>query len=432
MNKSPLRTSIIVTIAAAGVYSLVWCGHASCEQKQSTNVTRPGARLVVPLTKKSLSVMVSLPGELRAFRDVAIHAKVEGFISWIGVDRGSIVRAGQPMIKVSCPELEEKVREAEAKRSAAESTLKEGEAHYQSELERLSEAKTKFEADNLTATRLLEANKTPGAVAQNEVDQAIKKTEADQSTINAIAANVKAVAALIASQKENIHAAEKVVNSIMNMKEYLTIKAPFNGVITERNVHEGSIVAVESSRSGEPLVRVQERHRLRLVVAVPESAVSDIVVGRSLNFTVPAYPSRRFVGVITRPGFALDRNTRTMPVELDVNNSTGELQPGMYAKVDWKQTRSEQSLFAPMSSVGSDLRGSFVIVVRNGHFQRIPVSTGIPMNTTIEVQSDALGSGDLVLLRADDQIESISPTEIRVATEQEIKTANSRMAPSGE
>ncbi|MGQ7355381.1 efflux RND transporter periplasmic adaptor subunit, partial [Streptococcus suis] len=93
------------------------------------------------------------------------------------------------------------------------------------------------------------------------------------------------------------------------------MRAPFDGVITERNVHQGSIVAVDANRHDEPLVRIQEKDILRLVVAVPEDCVAGLKDGQVLNFTVPAFLGKQFHGTVARLGYALDIKTRTMPVE---------------------------------------------------------------------------------------------------------------------
>jgi membrane fusion protein, multidrug efflux system len=438
-NDTTRRVDLLVmaTLALLACFYLFGCGSSKAEQKttsiQALAHVEPHVEplLVVPVEKENLNIVNELPGELLAFRDVSIHAKVEGYISWIGVDRGSRVKAGQEMIKISCPELDEKLREAEAKVAVARSTWCESQSRYQAEFEHQSEAKAQYEADALTASRLFEANKTPGAVAQNDVDQAQKRTEADQSRIQAVAANVKAMAALVLSHKDNIRASENVLSSIRAMQSYLTIRAPFDGVITERNVHEGSIVAIESSKSSEPLVRIQQRGRLRLVVAVPEADVSGITRGRVLAFSVPAFPGRKFKGTIARPAYALDHSTRTMPVELEVDNSKNELEPGMYTKVDWKQSRSQESLFAPVSSVGTDLKGSYVMRVRNNRTKRIPVNTGFPMGNLIEING-AIAAGDTVLLRADDRVDSELKAGVRLSRAQEITDANKRSAVSGE
>lgn len=430
--------SKLMAVLFVSTFLCLACNDANAQDKShehaassSHSSVHAEPKLVVPVKKEKLDVKLELPGELLAFRDVPIHAKVEGYISWIGVDRGSQVKKGEPMIKISCPELGEKLSESDAKKSSAESTLRETQSRYQSELERLVEAKTQLDADQLTASRLLEASKTVGAVAQNDVDQAQKKAEASASRVHAIEANVKAVAAVVEAQKNNLQATVKVKQSIIAMQDYLTIRAPFNGTITERNVHEGSIVAVESSKAGLPLVRIQDRKHLRLVVAVPEAAVSGIAKGKVLTFTVPAFLGKVFHGSISRPGYALDRNTRTMPVELDVDNSSAELEPGMYAKVAWQQTRSGDSLFVPGSCVGTDLKGTFVILVQNNNSKRVVVRSGVPMGNLIEIDGP-LKEGDTVLLRADDRSEAVLKSGVRLATNAEIKSANRRSAASGE
>jgi multidrug efflux pump subunit AcrA (membrane-fusion protein) len=435
VNKTPKRMDLfgMAALAFSTCFCLWGCGSMNAEKKIASAPVPATAEpvLVVPVKKENLNIVNELPGELLAFRDVAIHAKVEGYISWIGVDRGSSVKVGQEMIKISCPELDEKLREAEAKLAIAESTWRESQSRYQAELEHQSEAKAQYEADELTASRLFETNKTPGAVAQNDVDQAQKKAEADKSRIQAVAANVKAMDSLVLSQKNNIQASRNLLQSIRSMQSYLTIRAPFDGTITERNVHEGSIVAVESSKTAEPLVRIQQRNRLRLVVAVPEADVSGITKGRELTFSVPAFPGRKFKGAIARPGYALDHSTRTMPVELEVDNLKGELEPGMYTKVDWKQSRSKESLFVPVSSVGTDLKGSYVIRVRNNATKRIVVNTGFPMGNLIEIDG-TVAAGDTVMLRADDRADSELKEGVRLANTPEIIAANKRSAVAGE
>jgi membrane fusion protein, multidrug efflux system len=425
------------------VACLLICG---CDSSRATDkpdpVTDPGKQtaeetgnatslLVVPVSKRHLKSMKQLPGQLLAFRDVAIQAKVEGYISWIGVDRGSAVKAGQQLIRISCPELDEKLREAEAKVAVAESTWRESQSRYQAELEHQSESRAQLEADELTASRLREASKTIGAVAQNDVDQALKRAEADRARIQAIAENVKAMADLVLSHKNHLRASENVLKSVQAMREYLTIRAPFDGVITERNVHEGSIVAAESGKADGPLLRIQQRDRLRLVVAVPETDVSGITEGQTLSFSVPAYLGRKFKGTIARPGFALDHNTRTMPVELDVNNSSKELSPGMYTIVNWNLSRSGESLFVPVSSVGTDLKGSYVITVRSNLTRRVPVTTGFPMDNLIEIEG-ALSGGENVLLDADDRVDAKLKGGVRLSTAQEIGKANKRIVATGE
>lgn len=306
---------------------------------------------VVPIRSEMLSHKLSLPGELMAFQNVPVHAKVEGYIKSISVDRGSFVKKGQPMITIFCPELNEKVKEAEAKLSSAQSSYRQAQATSDATRSKLVEAKARADADQLTLSRLQQAAKTPGAVAQNEVDIQQKAYESDQARVESVKQEVEAAQNLVLAESHNVQAAKQVLNSVRDMTGYLTIRAPFDGVVTERNVHDGSIVAIGTNRESLPLVRVQEKDHLRLVVAVPEDSVSGTKVGQKVEFSVPAFIGRNFFGTIARPGYALDSSTRTMPVELDVPNANGELEPGMFATVHWLVSRPYQTLFAPVSAV---------------------------------------------------------------------------------
>lgn len=378
-----------------------------------------------------LNSELSLPGQLLAYQDVPIHAKIEGYISWIGVDRGSVVRKGQRLIKITAPEFEAKEKEAEAKLSSTIAACRQAQSGYQSMVSKLAEVKAKLDADQLTYERLSEAAKTPGAVAKNEVDLGAKAVEGDRARVDSLQSEVLAAENLVNSQKNNVLAARKVVESVKVMNSYLDIQAPFDGVITERDVHEGSIVSGEGSRSASPLVRIQEKSILRLVVAVPEEAVSAIEVGREIPFTVPAFLGKTFTGRIARLGFALDQATRTMPVELDVQNADGKLEPGMFATVRWQLTRPYDTLFVPESAVTSDLKGTFVVRVQNEVSERVPVNRGQQMGKLIEVVGD-LKAGDTVALKATDELKTGLHVVAMKASEQQIKDASKHMGAGGE
>src|SRR5262249_38383714 len=139
---------------------------------------------------------------------------------------------------------------------------------------------------------------------------------------------------------------------------------PFEGEVTERNVHKGSLVGPAASGSGAaPMVRVENTARLRLVVPVPEKYAADIESGSKVEFSVPAYPGEKFSGTIARVSHSVDVKTRTMPVELDVDNVAGRLSSGMFPEVLWPVRRKEPTLFVPESSVAKTTEATFVIRV---------------------------------------------------------------------
>ena len=155
------------------------------------------------------------------------------------------------------------------------------------------------------------------------------------------------------------------------------------------------------------MLRLQQVSRLRLVVAVPEAEVAGIATGAKLNFTLPAFPGEAFSGTIQRASRSLDAKTRTMPVELDVENSRGRLSPGMFPEVQWPTKRSRPSLFVPPTSVATTTERSFVIRIRDNVAEWVDVKRGASMNIKgvdlVEVFGDLSPSG-VIAARGTDEL----------------------------
>jgi len=166
------------------------------------------------------------------------------------------------------------------------------------------------------------------------------------------------------------------------------------------------------------MVRLQQVARLRLTIHVPESDVSGIQAGTELRFTVQAYPGEHFRGTVQRVARALTVNTRTMPVELDVENGDGRLAPGMYAEVVWVVRRPEPSLFVPPSAVATTTERTFVVRVRNNETEWIDVKRGFMMGDLVEVFG-ALSAGDAVAVRGTDELRAatrVQPSKAAVGS----------------
>jgi membrane fusion protein, multidrug efflux system len=199
--------------------------------------------------------------------------------------------------------------------------------------------------------------------------------------------------------KQNEQAARDAARAAQDVQAYLRITAPFDGVITERNIHVGSVVAPSSA----PMLRIQQVATLRLVVAVPENAVSSLRPGEGIAFSVPAYPGQTFSGTVARSARAVDLKTRTMPVEIDVLNADGRLAPGMFASVAWNVRRPQASLFVPSSAIATTTERTFVVRVRNGMTEWIDVKRGSTMKQLVEVFGD-LRAGDQIAVRGTDEL----------------------------
>ena len=183
-------------------------------------------------------------------------------------------------------------------------------------------------------------------VAGNDLVLAQKAVEAHQSQI--------------AAAEQTVEAARQAVKSVTDLEGYLRITAPFDGIVTERNIHPGALVGAGTG-AAMPMLRVVQNTRLRLVVPVPEAYIASVTEGTSVPFTVPAYPGQTFSGPVARIAHAVDVKTRTMAVELDVVNKDGRLAPGAFCQVRWPIRRTSPSLFVPNGSVASTTDRVFVI-----------------------------------------------------------------------
>ena len=316
---------------------------------------------------------VKLPGEFQPYLSVPIHAKVTGFVDKVEVDRGSDVQKGQVLAVVVAPEMEAHIAEAQSKVQAIE-------------LQR-SEAEARLAAAQSTYGHLKAASATPGVVAENDVVVAQKGVEAAQ--------------ALVRSYDGSIKAAQASVQAVKALEQYLTITAPFDGVIVERNVHPGALVG---PNPGSPaLLRLQQVSRLRLVVAVPEAEVGGIVKGARVPFSVPAYPGETFHGIVSRIPYSLDEKTRSMAVEMDVSNPNRKLAPGMYSEVQWPVRAARAALLVPPTAIVTTTERTFVIRVKDGQAEWVNVGRGAPAGDLVEVHGP-LAEGDIVLRRGTDEI----------------------------
>jgi RND family efflux transporter MFP subunit len=362
---------------------------------------------VTEVLSLELSRQLRLPGELQPFQDVSIYAKAPGFVEAVNVDRGTIVRSGQLLARLRAPELDSGAREAEARTRAATSQRAEAAARLGSARAQRLEAEAKLAAEDATYQRLKAASATPGAVAGNDVEIALRSVEASRARVQLWGENQKAADAQLKALEENERALGEAARTSQNLEAYLRITAPFDGVITERNVHPGSLAGTGGAPSASPMFRLQQVSRLRLIVAVPESEVANVSPGMKVTFTVPALPGEQFTGVTQRISHSLDAKTRTMPVELDVNNPAGKLAPGMFPEVNWPSRRPRPSLFVPPTAIATTTERAFVIRIREGVVEWVDVRRGATMNQPggdlVEVFGD-LSPGDQIAVRGTDEL----------------------------
>lgn len=393
VGRRRLRPGLLVASLLASAGLALGCSGTSATQSTtpasgsapagSSAPDGPIALDVASVVERPLDVQLSLPGELTPYRFVDLHSRANAFVRTIAVDRGSRVRRGDVLAELEAPELVAQAAEAQSKLQAAEAQL--------------ATARARSDADNGTFAKLEAAAATPGVVAGNELMVARKVAEASRSQVS--------------GAEQLVEAARQAVQAVRDMESYLRITAPFDGVVTERSVHPGALVG-PSSGAGNPLLRVVERDRLRLVVPVPEAYVPSVAPGMELTFSVAAYPGERFTGRVSRAAQEVDTSKRTMAVELDVANADGRLSPGTYCQVRWPVTRSTPSLMVPATSVATTTDRVFVIRLGEGKAEWIDVRTGLTSGPLIEVFGN-LRPGDVIASRGTDQVRHGSPVQAR-------------------
>jgi RND family efflux transporter MFP subunit len=363
------------------------------DQKVSpASANAPTAVSTVPIVSRKLHTTVNLPAQLIPYESVDIYPKVTGFVQTVTVDRGSHVRRGQLLVRLTAPELSSQRAQAEAAVRAAQSQL--------------ATAQAKLASDNGTYLHMAAAAKTPGVIAENDVMIASQTVSADKGMVEAA--------------EQNVAAARDAVRSVSQTESYLDITAPFDGVVTTRNLHPGALIGPASGQTGvQPVLQIVNDNRLRLVVPVPEALVGEMRAGQQVSFTVPAYPAQPFKAPIARISHEVDQKTRTMPVELDILNRDGKLSPGSYSNVPWPVDRSSPTLFVPASAVTTDQQRTFIIRVRDNKAEWVTVQTGQTQEGEIEVFGD-LKAGDQVVKSATDAIHSGDKLQVQ-ATRTEIR-----------
>ncbi|WP_298301132.1 efflux RND transporter periplasmic adaptor subunit [Hydrotalea sp.] len=310
---------------------------------------------------ENLDGTLKLPGELIAFQEVNIYAKINSFVKEVLVDVGSQVKTGQLLATTEAPEIN-------AQLLAAESKLKSLEALYI--------------ASDAAYNRLLKTSKTPGTISPNDLDIALAKQKSDYAQWQAAKASYR---------------------EILDTKKYLTILAPFSGMITLRNVNPGSYVGPSGKGSDMPMFVLQQRDKLRLVVLIPEQFSRYLTQGSKINFKVKAYPDVVFNATINRMAGALDTKLRSQRIEMDVYNADKKLLPGMIAEVSIPLNTKEAHLVVPKSAVLFSTTGTFVLCLHNNIVNWIPVQLGNENNAKVEIFGNVL-PGDTLVQTANEEI----------------------------
>ena len=321
---------------------------------------------------------IELPGNIQAITEAPLLARSDGYVKRRLADIGDRVRTGQLLAEIEAPEMDEQLRQAKAALQQAHAAVDQAQANY--ERGKADEGLAKVTAQRWAA--LL----AKGAVSRQENDRY-------QAEYQALAAATKALEKAVAVQRSNVAAAEANAARLDKIQSYRSVKAPFDGVITQRNVDVGALVSTGATM----LFRIAQTGTLRTYINVPQSDASEVRAGQAARVSVPNLPGRQFAGSIARTANALDPASRTLLVEVHVPNPDGALLPGMYARVNLISTRTNAPLSIPSEALIARGDGTQVAVVRDDatvHLQNIEV--GRDYGDHIEV-TGGLREGQMII-----------------------------------
>ena len=311
-----------------------------------------------------------LPGNTQPLIDSPVYARTNGYLRKWYCDIGTHVKAGELLAEIETPEVDHQLQQARAD---------------------LETAQSNYNLSKITADRMLVLEKK-GAVARQDTDNVVGDMNAKKATVDSAAANVK---------------------RLEDLQSYEKVYAPFDGVITARNTDIGDLInAGSGSAGGKELFHISATNRLRVFISVPEDYEQAAKNGAHVSLTLNEFPGRTFPGTVVRNSNSIDLASRTLLVEVDADNPTGELLPGAYVSVHLKYTgASAEALTIPVTTVLFRSEGLRAAVVRNGRATLVPVTVGRDFGDTLEILA-GLNAQDQLILNPPDSLISGTPVKV--------------------
>jgi RND family efflux transporter MFP subunit len=376
---------LVIALVALGTAPRLLRQQEALAAVRESPVTHPMVTVLRPQMGEPVSTLL-LPGNIEPLYSASIYARTEGYLERRNVDIGAKVKAGEVLAVISSPEVDQQLLQARA-------TLAQSEAALQQAGATLEQAKANEELTRLTKERDLPLGEQH-AISQQIVDEAVQAYDARVADVSASQANISAAQANVTANRAN-------VARLQQMQSFEQVVAPFDGVITARNVERGDLVTTGAT-AGRPLFGIAQSGTLRIQVDVPQSQAVNIEDGQKASILVKERLGREYTGTVVRSAASLDSAARTMLTEVQVDNRDGSLLPGMYAQVRFTLAQQGMSLIIPTSSLVIDQKGMHVVTVENNrtvHF--VPVVIGKDMGTKIEILSGIRDSDELVASPSD-------------------------------
>jgi RND family efflux transporter MFP subunit len=353
----------VLVVGAIGYAIFAGIHNRSAAETKLTDDTQASAVPSVTVVHPKPNMMtteISLPGNTQAFIDTPIYARASGYLKSWGFDIGARVKQGQLLAEIETPELDQQLEQAQA-------SLKDAQANL---------VISKSTNDRYQA--LLASH----SVSQQETAQTAADLASKQALVDAAAANVRRY------QQE---------------KAFQKIYAPFDGVITARNTDIGDLIQSGDNSAPHELFHLASIAKLRVYIAVPEVYAPTVHQGEAVTLTLDSFPGETFHGTVVRDADSINPTTRTLNVEVDVDNPSGRLMPGAYAFVHLPVYAQAGSVVIPSDTLLFRAEGLRVGVVRDGKVTLVPITIGHDYGSSVEVVS-GLTLDDAVILDPSDSL----------------------------
>ena len=363
-----LALAIVAAVVISGLYSRA---KSEAALRQDTAILAVTSVSVVHPERAAPQQEIVIPAEVQPFIDAPIYARTNGYLQKWYFDIGAHVRKGQLLAEIDTPEVDQELQQARADLTTSQAN------------NRLAQITAKRYQDLLASD----------SVAKQDVDNAVGNLEATQSRVQSAQENVK---------------------RLEEMQSFEKIYAPFDGVITARNIDIGDLINAGSGAPSKELFHIAAINVLRVYVNVPQLYSAVTKPGMMAYLTMPEFPDKRFPGRLVRTANAIDPNSRTLLVEVDVDNPTGTLLPGAYAEMHFGLPTSAATVILPVNTLIFQSHGMQVATVNDGkHVQLVPIMMGRDFGTRVEVVA-GLTEHDSVIVDPPDSL--VAGQEVRIVS----------------
>lgn len=440
----------LIRYAATVTLAILMCAGQGCapvaadpamsDAHAKSSATEVAKVTTVKPTRKLLQKRTEQPGQIEPFAETAVFAKVTGYVKRVLVDIGDhvegpryssqdeLIKSGQTLAELWVPELDEEVnqkaalvRQAQAEVEQATASVAVAVAMQESATSLVQEAQAaegrseaayqRWKSESERITSLVEKKAVTEKLAEETLQQ-FKSADAARSETNARIQSAKAKLAESQAQIDKAKAdhktavakqqvAEADLGRVTAMSQYKTLTAPFDGVVTTRNIDPGHLAHASQGAGDRPLFKVVQVHKVRVFIDVPETDAVLVEQTREARIRVPALGSEVFKGEVSRTAWSLNAETRTLKVEIDIPNTHGKLRPGMYVYVDLLVAEKADALVLPKGAILSSESGTFCLLVdAQSKVVRRPIKTGLKAGQEVEVTDGLTGDEDVISANA--------------------------------